>query len=236
MKTKEEILKEGYPEDWATQCSKCGSYYCHAYKDQIFCFDCQNINYNILNCNICKSSKDILIINSKSVCSNCYNEKPLPPDFIQKNNNMIITVNDGRKNQHGEDKIIFVNGEQITFERLFNLIKPLLNFNIVGFSGTEKYLALIKKLKELNKIEEEPHKLFELIKLFLENEERIYPREKGFEGDQQILSAIERIREGFSPEEVARIYNEKNTRTAKKEIYFKKIRGDNLIYDNKRLE
>lgn len=40
MKTKEQIIAEGYAEDWATQCVSCKSYNCHAYKDVIICFDC----------------------------------------------------------------------------------------------------------------------------------------------------------------------------------------------------
>lgn len=41
MKTKEEIIKEGYPEDWATECIYCKSYDCHSYKDVTVCFSCK---------------------------------------------------------------------------------------------------------------------------------------------------------------------------------------------------
>jgi len=42
MKTKEEIIQEGYAEDWASECSKCHSWNCHKYADGIIvCFDCK---------------------------------------------------------------------------------------------------------------------------------------------------------------------------------------------------
>lgn len=40
MRTREEMIELGYPEDWASKCSNCGSWNCHAYKDKIICFDC----------------------------------------------------------------------------------------------------------------------------------------------------------------------------------------------------
>lgn len=41
MKTKEQMLKEGYPEDVFTECSDCGSFDCIIYPDYIVCFDCK---------------------------------------------------------------------------------------------------------------------------------------------------------------------------------------------------
>lgn len=56
MKTKEDTIKEGYPEDWSCKCDLCGSWNCHKYdkysdctcsdpfcehrRAVIVCFDC----------------------------------------------------------------------------------------------------------------------------------------------------------------------------------------------------
>ena len=41
MKTREELVAEDYPEDWACECVFCGSWNCHEYADCVFCFDCK---------------------------------------------------------------------------------------------------------------------------------------------------------------------------------------------------
>lgn len=45
MKTKDEMIKQGYAEDWSCKCEKCGSYNCHEYADCILCFDCKEKIY-----------------------------------------------------------------------------------------------------------------------------------------------------------------------------------------------
>jgi hypothetical protein len=46
MKTKEDMIKEGYPENWPTECEYCCSYDCHEYNDRTICFDCKK-HFNI---------------------------------------------------------------------------------------------------------------------------------------------------------------------------------------------
>jgi hypothetical protein len=41
-KVKENLVADGYPEDWAIQCKKCSSWNCHKYTDMILCLDCKN--------------------------------------------------------------------------------------------------------------------------------------------------------------------------------------------------
>jgi hypothetical protein len=42
MKTKEEMISEGYKEEDLVKCYKCGSWNCHAYTDTVVCFECFN--------------------------------------------------------------------------------------------------------------------------------------------------------------------------------------------------
>ena len=42
MKTKEQLIKEGYPEDWDIECPFCHSHNCHRYKNKTVCFDCED--------------------------------------------------------------------------------------------------------------------------------------------------------------------------------------------------
>ena len=59
MKTQEEMVKEGYSEDWACECSSCHSWNCHRYKDHTICFDCINKEKNKTNfLFVCTSAMD----------------------------------------------------------------------------------------------------------------------------------------------------------------------------------
>ena len=40
MKTKEDMLSQGYEQGWATECPYCLSNDCHAYEDLTVCFEC----------------------------------------------------------------------------------------------------------------------------------------------------------------------------------------------------
>lgn len=42
MKTKQDLISEGYSSDWMVQCRFCGSFNCHDYTDLEICFDCNS--------------------------------------------------------------------------------------------------------------------------------------------------------------------------------------------------
>jgi len=41
MKTHEELISEGYAEDWACECPFCHSWNCHEYLNIMVCFSCK---------------------------------------------------------------------------------------------------------------------------------------------------------------------------------------------------
>jgi len=41
MKSQQDMIDEGYDEDWPTKCPRCGSFNCHEYIDRLICFDCK---------------------------------------------------------------------------------------------------------------------------------------------------------------------------------------------------
>ena len=46
--------------------------------------------------------------------------------------------------------------------------------------------------------------LLELLKLFFENEERLYPQEQGFKGKEMLFEAIKMVKEGEAPYKVCK--------------------------------
>jgi hypothetical protein len=41
MKTRKEMIAQGYEVDWASECPICHTWDCHQYKDCLFCNECK---------------------------------------------------------------------------------------------------------------------------------------------------------------------------------------------------